>query len=253
MSLIKSEKEIELMRESNRIVAESLRHIKDFIAVGVTTKELDDEIEKFILSNDGKPAFKGYGSTRKRNGFPASACISINEEVVHGIPSERKLETGDIVSIDVGVLKNGYYGDSAYTFAVGEISSKKKNLLKITEESLYKGIAKATAGNNINDIAVAIQTYVEGSGYGIVRDLVGHGIGNNLHEEPAVPNFYSTASNFKLRVGMTIAIEPMVNYGTYGVKTLKDGWTIVTRDGEPSAHFEHTILITEREAEILTL
>jgi methionyl aminopeptidase len=253
MSLIKSEKEIEYMRESNRIVAESLRHIKSFVQVGLTTKELDEEIEKFILSENGKPAFKGYGGTRKRKGFPASACISINEEVVHGIPSGRKLETGDIVSIDVGVLKNGYYGDSAYTFAVGEISSKKKNLLKITEESLYKGIAKATAGNSINDIAVAIQTYVEGSGYGVVRDLVGHGIGKDLHEEPAVPNFYSTASNFKLRAGMTIAIEPMVNYGTFGVKTLSDGWTIVTRDGEPSAHFEHTILITEREAEILTL
>ncbi len=253
MSLIKSANEIELMRVSNRIVADTLRYIKSFIEVGITTKELDDEIEKFILSNDGKPAFKGYGGTRKRNGFPASACISINEEVVHGIPSGRKLESGDIVSIDVGVLKDGYYGDSAYTFSVGEIISKKKKLLKITEESLYKGIAKASAGNSINDIAVAIQTYVEGSGYGIVRDLVGHGIGKDLHEEPAVPNFYSTASNFKLRAGMTIAIEPMVNYGTYGVKTLKDGWTIVTRDGEPSAHFEHTILITEREAEILTL
>jgi len=253
MSLIKSEKEIDLMRISNSIVAETLRYIKSFVRICATTKELDEEIERFILSNDAIPAFKGYGGTKKRKGFPASACISINEEVVHGIPSGRKLENGDIVSIDVGALKNGYYGDSAYTFAVGEISSKKKSLLKITEESLYKGIAKATAGNSINDIAVAIQTYVEGSGYGIVRDLVGHGIGKNLHEEPAVPNFYSSSSNLKLRAGMTIAIEPMVNYGTYGVKTLSDGWTIVTRDGEPSAHFEHTILITEREAEILTL
>jgi methionyl aminopeptidase len=253
MSLIKSEKEIEFMRESNRIVADALRYIKSFVKPGITTKELDTEIENYILSNDGKPAFKGYGGTRKRPGFPSSACISINEEVVHGIPSSRKLNTGDIVSIDVGVLKNGYYGDSAYTYSVGEITTKKKNLLKITEESLYKGIAKATAGNSINDIAVAIQTYVEGSGYGIVRDLVGHGIGKNLHEEPAVPNFYSTGSNFKLRAGMTIAIEPMVNYGTYNVKTLSDGWTIVTRDGEPSAHFEHTILITDNEAEILTI
>jgi methionyl aminopeptidase len=253
MSLIKNASEIEFMRESNRIVAETLRHIKSFVRDGITTKELDEEIDKFILGYDAIPAFKGYGGTRKRNGFPASACISINEEVVHGIPSDRRLETGDIVSIDVGVLKNGYYGDSAYTFAVGEISNKKRNLLKITEESLYKGIEKATAGNSINDISVAIQTYVEGSGYGIVRDLVGHGIGKNLHEDPAVPNFYSSGGNFKLRAGMTIAIEPMVNYGTYGVKTLKDGWTIVTRDGEPSAHFEHTILITESEAEILTL
>lgn len=253
MSLIKSEKEIELMRVSNRIVAEALRYIKSFVKPGITTKSLDFEIEEFIRSNDAIPAFKGYGGSRKRNGFPASACISVNEEVVHGIPSDRKLVDGDIVSIDVGVLKDGYYGDSAYTFAVGEIDSRKKNLLRITEESLYKGIAKASAGNSINDIAVAVQTYVEGSGYGIVRDLVGHGIGKNLHEEPAVPNFYSTSSNFKLRAGMTIAIEPMVNYGTYGVKTLSDGWTIVTRDGEPSAHFEHTILITEGKAEILTL
>ncbi len=253
MSLIKSEKEIELMRISNKIVAETLKHIKDFVKPGVTTKSLDLEIEKFILSNDAIPAFKGYGGTRKRKGFPASACISVNEEVVHGIPSERKLEEGDIVSIDVGVLKNGYYGDSAYTFAVGEIDSRKRKLLKITEESLYKGISKASSGNSINDIAVAVQTYAEGSGYGIVRDLVGHGIGKNLHEEPPVPNFYSTSSNFKLRAGMTIAIEPMVNYGTYGVKTLSDGWTIVTRDGEPSAHFEHTILITDGNAEILTI
>jgi len=253
MPLIKSEKEIDLMRESNRIVAEALKYIESFVKAGITTKELDEEIENYILRNTGKPAFKGYGGTRKRKGFPASACISINEEVVHGIPSDRKLITGDIVSIDTGVLKDGYYGDSAYTFAVGEISTKKRNLLKITEESLYKGISKATAGNSINDIAVAIQTYVEGSGYGVVRELVGHGIGKNLHEEPAVPNFYCAGSNFKLRAGMTIAIEPMVNYGTFGVKTLSDGWTIVTRDGEPSAHFEHTILITDSEAEILTL
>lgn len=252
MSLIKSEKEIELMRESNRIVADALRYIKSFVKAGVTTLELDKEIESFILSKDALPAFKGYGSTRKRKGFPASACISINEEVVHGIPSLRKLESGDIVSIDVGVYKDGYYGDSAYTFQVGEVNQKKLKLLKVTEESLYKGIAKAIAGNKINDISVAVQTYAEGSGYGVVRDLVGHGIGKNLHEEPAVPNFYSTASNSRLKAGMTIAIEPMINYGHYSVKTLSDGWTIVTQDGEPSAHFEHTILITDGEPEILT-
>lgn len=252
MSLVKNEKEIELMKISNSIVAGALRYIKSFVQVGVSTLELNNEIESYILSKDAIPAFKGYGGTRKRNGFPASACISVNEEVVHGIPSLRKLVSGDIVSIDVGVLKNGYYGDSAYTFGVGEVSEKKRRLLKVTEESLYKGIAKAISGNKINDISVAIQSYAEGSGYGVVRDLVGHGIGKNLHEEPAVPNFYSSASNSKLRAGMTIAIEPMINYGHFGVKTLSDGWTIVTQDGEPSAHFEHTILITEGEPEILT-
>ena len=252
MSLIKSEKEIELMRESNMIVAETLRYIKSFIKEGITTFELDREIEFYILSKDSIPAFKGYGGTRRRKGFPASACISVNEEVVHGIPSQRKLKSGDIVSVDIGVLKNGYYGDSAYTFPVGEVSIKNKKLMKVTEESLYKGISKAIAGNVINDISVAVQTHVEGSGYSVVRDLVGHGIGKSLHEEPAVPNFYNPSGNSKLRAGMTIAIEPMVNYGSYSVKTLSDGWTIVTQDGEPSAHYEHTILITEGEPEVLT-
>ena len=252
MSLIKSEKEIELMRESNMIVAETLRYIKSFIKEGITTQELDREIEFFILSKNSIPAFKGYGGSRRRKGFPASACISINEEVVHGIPSQRKLKSGDIVSVDVGVLKNGYFGDSAFTFSVGDVSEKKQKLMKVTEESLYKGISKAIAGNVINDISVAVQTHVEGSGYGVVRDLVGHGIGKSLHEEPAVPNFYSPANNLKLKAGMTIAIEPMVNYGDYAVKTLSDGWTIVTQDGEPSAHYEHTILITDGVPEVLT-
>ncbi|MFA5012667.1 MAG: type I methionyl aminopeptidase [Ignavibacteria bacterium] len=252
MSLIKSEKEIELMRESNMIVAETLRYIRSFIKEGITTQELDREIEFFILSKNSIPAFKGYGSTRRRKGFPASACISVNEEVVHGIPSQRKLKSGDIVSVDIGVLKNGYYGDSAYTFPVGEVSKKKQKLMKVTEESLYKGISKAIAGNVINDISVAVQAHVEGSGYSVVRDLVGHGIGKSLHEEPAVPNFYSPASNIKLKAGMTIAIEPMVNYGDYTVKTLSDGWTIVTQDGEPSAHYEHTILINDGVPEVLT-
>ncbi|MCI0472323.1 MAG: type I methionyl aminopeptidase [Ignavibacteria bacterium] len=253
MSLIKSEKEIELMRESCGIVAAALKHIKEFVKEGVTTSELDNEIESFIVSKNAIPAFKGYGASGKRKGFPSSACISVNEEVVHGLPSDRKLKDGDIVSVDVGVLKNGYYGDSAYTFGVGNISSKMDNLLKVTEKSLYKGIEKAVSGNTINDIAVAVQTYVEGSGYSVVRDLVGHGIGKKLHEEPAVPNFYSTANNFILKKGMTIAIEPMVNYGEYMVETLKDGWTIVTKDREPSAHFEHTVLIKEGAAEILTI
>lgn len=253
MSLIKSAKEIDLMRESCSIVSAAIKHIKEFVKAGVTTAELDNEIESFIVNKNAVPAFKGYGASGKRKGFPSSACISVNEEVVHGLPSGRKLNEGDIVSVDVGVLKNGYYGDSAYTFGVGQISSKMENLLKVTEKSLYKGIEKAVSGNTINDIAVAVQTYVEGSGYSVVRDLVGHGIGKKLHEEPAVPNFYSTANNFILKTGMTIAIEPMVNYGEYMVETLKDGWTIVTKDREPSAHFEHTVLIKEGAAEILTI
>ncbi|MDD5363058.1 MAG: type I methionyl aminopeptidase [Ignavibacteria bacterium] len=253
MSLVKSEKEIVLMRESCSIVAGSLKYIKDFIKEGITTGEIDRLIEDFILGNNAYPAFKGYGSTRKKKGFPASACISVNEEVVHGIPSGRKLKAGDIVSVDVGALKEGYYGDAAHTYKVGSVSNKKEMLLKVTEESLYKGIEKAVAGNTINDIAIAVQTFVEGSGFSVVRDLVGHGIGKNLHEEPAVPNYYSTANNFRLKAGMTIAIEPMVNYGTYDIITLDDGWTVITRDGEPSAHFEHTVLITNGKPEILTI
>lgn len=250
MSLVKNEQEIELIRASCRIVANVLTYIKDFIKEGITTFEIDELIEKFIIECGGYPAFKGYGD--KKNKYPASSCISINEEVVHGIPGPRKLMNGDIVSIDVGVLKDGYYGDAAYTFEVGEISSKKKRLLQITRESLYRGIARALDGNMLNDIACAIQDFVEGSGYGVVRDLCGHGIGSKLHEEPAVLNYYNPKNKFKLVKGMTIAIEPMINYGTYAIKTLKDGWTTVTKDTEPSAHFEHTILISDGEPEILT-
>lgn len=250
MALVKKDSEIELMRVSCGIVANVLTYIKDFIKEGISTLELDELIEKFILDSGGYPAFKGYGD--KKNKYPTSSCISINEEVVHGIPGPRKLCNGDIVSIDVGVLKDGYYGDAAYTFEVGDISAKKKRLLQVTKDSLYKGIAQAVDGNTLNDIACAIQDYVEGSGYGVVRDLCGHGIGSKLHEEPAVLNYYNPNNKFKLVKGMTIAIEPMINYGTFAVKTLKDGWTIVTKDSEPSAHFEHTILITDGEPEILT-
>jgi methionyl aminopeptidase len=250
MSLVKTSREIELIKASCKIVANVLRYIKDFINEGVTTLELDNLIENFIVSEGGYPAFKGYGNGK--NKYPASSCISINEEVVHGIPCSRKLVNGDIVSVDVGVLKDGYYGDAAYTFEVGEVSMKKKRLLQITKDSLYKGISQARDGNLLNDIASAIQDYVEGSGYGVVRDLCGHGIGSNLHEEPAVLNYYNPKNRFKLVKGMTIAIEPMINYGTYAVKTMKDGWTTVTKDNEPSAHFEHTILITDGEPEILT-
>lgn len=250
MGLIKTGKEIELIRESCKIVCEVLAYIEDFVKEGITTGELDKFIEEFIISRDAVPAFKGY-KVGKRS-FPLSSCISVNEEVVHGIPGDRKLKNGDIVSIDVGVKKNGYYGDGAYTYAVGEISTRKSKLLKVTEESLYKGIEKAIDGNEINDISCAIQNYVEGSGFGVVRELVGHGIGKNLHEDPSVPNFYSPVSKQKLFEGMVLAIEPMVNYGTYSVYQKNDGWTIATRDNEPSAHFEHTVLVKKNKPEILT-
>ncbi len=248
--LIKTKEEIDLIRESCKIVSEVIEYIKDYIKEGITTKEIDNLIEEFILSKDAYPAFKGYRV--KKKAFPSSSCISVNEEVVHGLPGKRKLKSGDIISIDVGVKKNGYYGDGAYTFAVGEISPKIAKLLKITEESLYKGIEKAIDGNDVNDISCAIQNYVEGSGYGVVRELVGHGIGKNLHEDPAIPNFYSPGSSQKLFEGMVIAIEPMVNYGTFKVYEKNDGWTIATKDHEPSAHFEHTVLVRKQKPEILT-
>lgn len=250
MSLIKSSKEIALIRESCKIVSEVFAYIKEFIREGITTGQIDMLIEEYISSRDAEAAFKGYKV--KKKAFPSSSCISVNDEVVHGIPGNKVLKNGDIVSIDVGVKKNGYYGDGAYTFAVGEISSKKAKLLRITEESLYKGIAMAVEGNEVNDISSAIQNYVEGSGYGIVRELVGHGIGKNLHEDPAIPNFYSSASNQKLYEGMVLAIEPMVNYGTYKVYQKNDGWTIATKDEEPSAHFEHTVLVKKDKPQILT-
>lgn len=251
MSLIKTSKEIELIKESCKIVSEVFVHIRDFIKEGITTGEIDKMIEDYIISKEAYPAFKGYKV--KKKAFPSSSCISVNDEVVHGIPGDKILKNGDIVSIDVGVKKNGYFGDGAYTYAVGDISLKKAKLLKITEESLYKGIAMAVEGNEVNDISSAIQNYVEGSGYGVVRELVGHGIGKNLHEDPAIPNFYSSASNQKLFEGMVIAIEPMVNYGTYKVYQKNDGWTIATKDEEPSAHFEHTVLVQKVKPLILTI
>jgi len=251
MSLIKTEKEIDLIRENCKIVSEVLKYIREFVKEGTTTGEIDKLVEEYIVSKGAYPAFKGYKVNRRS--FPASSCISVNEEVVHGIPGGRKLKAGDIVSIDVGVKKNGYFGDGAYTFPVGEISSRKTKLLNVTEESLYKGIEKAIDGNEVNDISCEIQNFVEGSGFGIVRELVGHGIGKNLHEEPSVPNFYVPGQSVRLKEGMVLAIEPMVNYGSYGVHQKDDGWTIVTQDGEPSAHFEHTVVIRKKKAEILTI
>lgn len=248
--MIKTPGEIDAIRESSSIVAGVLSYTEKFLNPGITTLEIDKIVEDFIRSKGGIPAFKGYKV--HKNIFPASSCISINEEVVHGIPGSRKLVEGDIVSIDVGVKKNGYYGDGAKTYAVGEISPAKKKLLKIAEESLYLGLENATDGNYINDVSLAIQQHVETAGFSVVRDLVGHGIGKELHEEPPIPNYYHSGYRAKFKEGMTVAIEPMVNYGTYKVKVLGDKWTYVTADGKPSAHFEHSVLITKGQPEILT-
>lgn len=247
MIIIKNSDEINKIKKSCFIVAKVLEELKGYIREGLTTKKIEQFIENLIIKMGGKPAFKGY------RGYPASACISVNEQVVHGIPSEKVvLNEGDIVSVDVGVILDGFYGDAAYTYGVGRISEEAKRLLEITEESLYKGIEKAKIGNRIGDISAAIQKHVESHGFSVVRAFVGHGIGRALHEEPQVPNFGRENTGPKLRAGMTLAIEPMVNMGTYEITILSDGWTAVTKDGSLSAHFEHTIAITENEPEILT-
>ncbi|HOJ17818.1 MAG: type I methionyl aminopeptidase [Ignavibacteriales bacterium] len=252
MILIKTIKEIDFIRESCKIVAQTLETVKKNAYVGVTTKELDMIAEDFIESKSGKAAFKGYRQ-RGTPPFPSALCISINEEVVHGIPSSRKLKDGDIVSIDVGVLKEGYYGDAALSFIVGSVKPECERLLQITEESLYKGIEEARCDNRVEDISFAIQDHVEANGYSVVRELTGHGVGRFLHEDPSIPNFGKKGRGSKLRSGMTLAIEPMVNMGKKGVHVKDDGWTIAASDGLPSAHFEHTILVANKEAEILTV
>lgn len=248
---IKSRTELDVMRESCRIVADVLRLMKSAIKPGVTTRELDTLAEEFIRSQGGEPAFKGYGF-EEDNLFPASICTSIDDQVVHGIPGTRTLHEGEIISIDVGVKKESFFGDGAWTYAVGSISQEKQLLMKITEESLFKGIEQAKAGLFVHDISAAVQQHVEHAGFSVVRELVGHGIGKNLHEEPAVPNFGRAGTGLKLKTGLTLAIEPMVNMGTYHVLVERDGWTVRTRDGMPSAHFEHTIAITDNGPEILT-
>lgn len=248
---IKSADEITSMRDSCRIVAEVLRMLKELARPGVTTKDLDVLAEQFIRSEAAEPAFKGYGTDR-RNLFPASICTSVNDEVVHGIPGGRVLQEGDIIAIDVGVKKNNFYGDGAWTYPIGKISEVKNRLMRIAEESLYKGIEKARAGNRVHDISAGVQRHVENAGFSVVRDLVGHGVGRFLHEEPAIPNFGKAGTGMLLQAGMTIAIEPMVNAGSYDVKIGSDGWTVRTIDGRSSAHFEHTVLVTEDEPEILT-
>ncbi len=244
---IKSRREIEIMRDANRIVAEVLETLREVVEIGMSTDELDKLAVKITRERGAVPAFKGY------MGYPRALCVSINEEIVHGIPSKKKrIRNGDLVSLDYGVIYKGYYGDAAISVGVGEISDVAKNLMKVTEESLYKGIEQAVPGNHLSDIGHAVQSHVEGNGFNVVRDFVGHGIGKKLHEEPQVPNYGEPGRGVLLRNGMTIAIEPMVTEGTWKVKILSDGWTAVTADGKLAAHFEHTIAITDNGPEILS-
>jgi len=247
MISIKSPREIELMRIAGRIVAETLELMKESIRPGITTLELDTIAEAHIRKSGGIPAFKGY------NGFPASICSSVNEQVVHGIPGSTVLNEGDIIGIDIGAVYEGYYGDAARSFGIGHISEELEKLLKVTEESFFEGIEYALEGNRLSDISNRIQKHVETNGFSIVRDFVGHGIGTSMHEEPQIPNYGPPNKGPRLVAGMALAIEPMVNLGRYPVKVLKDGWTVVTADGKPSAHYENTIVITKGKPEILTL
>ncbi len=246
MIVLKSQQEIAYMREAGRSVAETLELIRQAVKPDVTTQELDRIADEYIRERGAIPAFKGY------NGFPGSICASVNEEVVHGIPGPRKLKNGDIISVDIGTLINGFYGDAAMTFPVGEVAPEVAQLLKVTEESLYKGIAQAVADQRLYDISHAVQIHAEEFGYGVVRDYVGHGIGRKMHEDPQIPNYGAPGRGPRLKPGMTLAIEPMINMGTYEVKTLRDNWTVITRDKKWSAHFEHTIAVTDGEPEILT-
>lgn len=247
MIVVKTDNELKIMREANRIIAVVLTEIGPRIKAGVSTHDLDIWAEEKIRSMNAEPGFKGY------RGFPATLCTSINEEVVHGIPSkERILQEGDIIGVDVGCIYQGFYGDGAYTYAVGAIAQNTRHLLETCEKSLHEGIRMANQGNRVSDISVAIDRCVRSQGYEIVRDLTGHGIGRLLHEEPQVLNFDSGIKGSKLKTNMTLAIEPMITNGTFEVRTLEDNWTVVTADGSLSAHFEHTIAITENGPEILT-
>lgn len=243
---LKTVEEIELQRESSLLVGKTLAEVARHIRPGVTTLSLDRIAETFIRDHGAIPGFKGYG------GFPGSLCISVNDEVVHGIPGKRELRDGDVVSVDCGVLKNGFYGDSAYTFAVGDISPELRLLLDRTLNSLYEGIKMAVDGNRVGDVSFAIQNYIDQFGYGIVRELVGHGVGRKLHEAPEVPNFGRRGAGPRLQTGMVIAIEPMINLGTKNITQDADGWTIRTSDRRPSAHFEHTVAIGKEKADILS-
>lgn len=245
--IIKTAAEIEILQEANRIVADTLTLLETHAVAGISTWELDKIAEEQCYKNNAVPAFKGY------RGFPGSLCVSINEEVVHGIPSrKRKLKQGDILSIDFGVLHRGYYGDSAITLGIGQIGVEEERLLAVTKESLEKGIEQVVAGNRISDISKAVQAFVEGNGFSVVRQFVGHGIGAALHEAPEIPNFYQGERTPRLLPGMVLAIEPMVNVGTHKVKVLRDGWTVITQDKKPSAHFEHSVAVTENGPLVLS-
>lgn len=246
MIVLKSPDEIKRMADSCRIVAEVLDGIKKYVSPGVTTAELDEFAESFIIKRGARPAFKGY------KGYPASVCTSVNEQVVHGIPSSSRLKEGDIISLDIGVYYGGFYGDAAITLPVGKIDGKAEKLLLATEKALYLGIEKAVVGNRLSDVSAAIQDYAESEGFSVVRELVGHGIGRQLHEEPQVPNFGKPGQGPEIKEGMTLAIEPMVNAGGWEVVLLNDGWTTVTKDKSLSAHFEHTIAVTKDKNRILT-
>lgn len=246
MIILKSQRELNYLRDAGRIVAEALNEVKKAVKPDVTTLDIDRIAEQYIKSKGAIPTFKGY------HGFPGHICASVNEEVVHGIPGLKRLKNGDSISIDLGATINGYVGDSAITVPVGEVDAEVQQLLDVTEQSLYKGIEQAIAGNRLGDISHAIQTHAESFGYGVVRDYVGHGIGRNMHEDPQIPNYGLPGRGPRLKSGMTLAIEPMINAGTHEVKTLENNWTVVTVDGKRSAHFEHTIAITPDGPEILT-
>jgi methionyl aminopeptidase len=246
MIILKSPEEIERIAESCRIVADTIEAIKNMVKPGLTTTDVESFADTYIKELGGIPAFKGY------RGYPASICTSLNDEVIHGIPSKRVLQGGDILSIDLGVYKNGFFGDGAITIPVGQITPALKRLLRVTEESLHIGIMNAIVGNRVSDISYAIQRHVESHGFSVVKAFVGHGIGRELHEDPQIPNFGLPGRGPRLREGMTLAIEPMVNLGSHEVFVLDDGWTAVTADGKPSAHFEHTVLVTSEGPRILT-
>ena len=247
MIVLKTERELAYMRDAGRIVGQTLQEIKKAIAPGVTTKELDRIADQYIRRSGAVPAFKGYC------GFPANICTSINEQVVHGIPGSRQLRDGDIISLDIGTKLNGYYGDAAITAPVGDIESELAELLSVTEQALSKGIAQAIEGNRLSDISHAVQLHAESHGYGVVRDYVGHGIGQRMHEDPQIPNYGPPGRGPLLKSGMTLAIEPMINLGSPDVEVLADDWTVVTTDRKVSAHFEHTVAVTAGGPQILTL
>ncbi|MBR2588024.1 MAG: type I methionyl aminopeptidase [Bacilli bacterium] len=246
MVTIKSPREIELLKVAGEITGSTHNYLKPYIKPGITTKELGKLAEEYILSRGATPSFKGY------DGFPGSICISINEEVVHGIPGNRKLKEGDIVTLDIGACWKGYHGDSAWTYAVGKISKEKQKLMDVTKESLFKGLEQIKPGNRIGDIGHAIQEYTESFGYGVVRELVGHGVGTDVHEEPDVPNYGKPHTGLVLKEGMVIAVEPMITMGDKAICILDDDWTIITQDEKPAAHFEHTVVVTKDGYEILT-